>query len=256
MWTKTQLFEQPVNEHIRICLRLEYLFQQAMDNLRGASVWHSRLALAALIDILNLLDRPDFKTKLTKELSRHLATFNRLALLPQVDAQKISPIILELEELVDLLHASSGKFGQELRDSDFLNTIRQHLPTPGGTCGFDTPAYQLWLQQPAMERIAHLAHWLHNFETIHAASTLLLRLIRQSNPSQVKTAASGFYQSTLDPQAPSQLVRVQIPVDMNIYPEISVGRHGISMRFFPLALGERSLPITDDVIFKLTVCIL
>jgi cell division protein ZapD len=256
MWTSTHVFEQPVNEHIRVCLRLEHLFQQAMENLPSASLWNSRLVLSALIDILNMLDRPDLKTKLTKELSRHLITFSRLAETPHIDKQKLSILLLELEELVDLLHATNGKFGQELRNSDFLNTIRQHLPTAGGACGFDTPAYHLWLQQPATDRIANLAHWLKSFDTIHAAATLILRLTRQSTPPQVKTAVNGFYQNTLDPQAPCQLVRVAIPADLQLYPEISVGRHGICIRFFSLTLGERLPPVTDDIVFKLTTCIL
>lgn len=256
MWKTTHLFEQPVNEHIRVCLRLEHLFQQAMENLPGTSAWNSRLVISALIDILNLLDRPDLKTKLTKELSRHLSTFSRLEQTPHIDTKKLSELLLELEELVDLLHDTSGKFGQELRNSDFLNTIRQHLPTPGGACGFDTPAYHLWLEQPATDRIAHLAHWLQSFETIYAAATLLLRLTRQNSAPQIKTAVNGFYQNTLDPQAPCQLVRVAIPNELKLYPEISVGRHGICIRFFSLALGERQPPVTEDIVFKLTTCIL
>ena len=256
MWTETHLFEQPVNEHIRLCLRLEHLFRQAMENVQGTSTWSSRLAIAALIDILNLLDRPDLKTKLTKELSRHLVTFSRLEKTPHIDTTKLSVVLLELEELVDLLHGTSGKFGQELRNSDFLNTIRQHLPTAGGACGFDTPAFHLWLEQPTVDRIANLAHWLQSFETIYAAATLLLRLTRQSSPPQIKTALNGFYQNTLDPQAPCQLVRVAIPGELKLYPEISVGRHGVCIRFFPLTLGERQPPVTDDVIFQLTTCIL
>src|SRR5207249_275384 len=116
----------------------------------------------------------------------YLTTLNRLAHTPTIDTQKLSALIIELEDLVALLHSTNGKFGQELRTSDFLNTIRQHLPTQGGACGFDTPAYHLWLQQPATDRIANLAHWLQNFETIHAAAKLLLHLTRQSTPPQIK----------------------------------------------------------------------
>lgn len=249
-------FEQPVSELIRAGLRLEYLFQQALSNLKDSSIWASRSVVAALVDILNILDRPDLKTKLTKELSRHLAILNRLEHLPNIDKQKLGAILLELESLVDLLHATNGKFGQELRENEFLNPIRQHLATPGGTSGFDTPAYLLWLQQPASERIATLAHWLKGFDSVHAAVSLLLQLTRQSCPPQSKTSVAGFYQTTLDPQAPCQLVRVAIPRELNIYPEISVGRHGISIRFYPLNLDERKPPIKEEFSFQLTTCIM
>jgi cell division protein ZapD len=101
MSIETIIFEQPVNEHTRACLRLEQLFQQLAHCLGGPSVWDSRSALAAIIDILNILDRPDLKTKLTKELCRHLANLARLEQTPHVDRKKLSVILIELEDIVD-----------------------------------------------------------------------------------------------------------------------------------------------------------
>ena len=86
------IYEQPVSEHIRVCLRLELLFQQAKYRLQAGSVWDSRAAIITLIDILNLLDRPDIKTKLTKELCRYLSVLSRLEKTSEVDHQKLSNI--------------------------------------------------------------------------------------------------------------------------------------------------------------------
>jgi len=249
------VFEQPVNEHIRACLRLEHLFQQAIYHLRGASQWDSRSTLTAIIDIINLFDRPDLKNKLTKELSRHLANLSRLEHVPHVDNQKLAAVLLELEDLIDALHATNGKLCQELRENEFINTIRQYQLNPGGTCGFDTPAYLLWLQQPAANRIAHLAHWLRMLETCLAVVNMLMKLTRQSSVPVTKVAQNGFYQAALDPQAPCQLIRVAVASELNVYPEISVGRHGICIRFYALNINERASQIQQDVPFKLTTCI-
>ena len=249
------IFEQPINEYLRACLRLEYLFQQAIYNVRGATIWDSRTTIAAITDILSILDRPDLKTKFTKELSRHLTTLNRLEQVPHIDHQKLAAILLELEDLIDLLNSTTGKIGQELRDNEFINSIRQYLMTPGGAVGFDTPAYQLWLNLPAAERIATFAHWLRSLETVHAAVNLLLKLTRQSCPPQAKVAQNGFYQATLDPQAPCQLVRVGVHAQLNVYPELSVSRHGICIRFFNLTLNERAIQTIQDIPFNLTTCI-
>jgi cell division protein ZapD len=58
------IYEQPVNEHVRVCLRLEQLFNQTLHWMRGTSAWDSRAAISALLEILNVLDRPDLKAKL------------------------------------------------------------------------------------------------------------------------------------------------------------------------------------------------
>ena len=49
------IYEQPLNEHMRVCLRLEHLFTQLHYGLDGAHALDSRSALAALVEILNLL---------------------------------------------------------------------------------------------------------------------------------------------------------------------------------------------------------
>lgn len=249
------VFEQPVSEHIRVCLRLEYLYEQAIHSLRGTSVWDTRPAVAALVDILTILDRPDLKSKLTKELSRYLSNLSRLEHVPDVDSRKLASVLLELEDLIDMLHATNGKLGQELRDTEFLNAIRQYQMVPGGTCGFDTPAYALWLHQPATDRIATLAHWLRLLETSLAAVMTLLKLTRQMSSPFAKVAQNGFFQMSLDPQAPCQLVRVTVAATLNVYPEISVSRHGICIRFFHLNLNGRATQVQQDIPFKLTTCI-
>lgn len=247
-------YEQPLNEQIRACLRLEYLFNEAMYNLRGASPWSTRNTLSAIADILNILERPDLKTKLAKELGRHLTNLKRFEHAEHIDQKKLVPLLHELEDLIDTLHATSGRIGQELRENDFLNTIRQRLTTPGGTCDFDTPSYYLWLHMPAAERIAQLSQWLSSFDVIRSIVTLLLRLVRQSAVPQSKIAVKGFFQAPLDPQSPCQLIRVQLPTQPALYPEISVGRHGISIRFIELVTtGNRGTQTNETVTFELMV---
>jgi cell division protein ZapD len=256
MSIETITFEQPVNEHTRACLRLEQLFQQLAHCLGGPSVWDSRSALAAIIDILNILDRPDLKTKLTKELCRHLANLARLEQTPHVDRKKLSVILIELEDIIDGLQSVSGRIAQDLRGNDFLTSVRQHLLNPGGICHFDVPAYHDWLQKPSAERVANLNQWYGRFSTIQAAVNLLLRLIRDSSQAQSKVAQEGFFQMPLDAQIPCQLIQVTLSTHESVYPVISVGRYGVAIQFFILNLKDRPTQTTEDVPFKLTCCIM
>lgn len=252
----TIVYEQPVNEHTRACLRLEHLFNQAHHALSGTSIWDSRLSLASLIDILNILDRPDLKTKLTKELYRHLANFTRLEQTPHIDKSKLSSVLAELESIVDHLQTKNGKIAQDLRDNEFIASIRQHLFNPGGGCGFEIPSYHHWLQMPINIRTYDLKNWFGQLTIIHSAVNLLLRLVRESNTPQSIIAHEGFYQSSLDPQIPCQLVRLAIPTHFNVYPEISIGRHGLCIRLFNPNLTERPAPTTQSVTISLTCCVL
>jgi cell division protein ZapD len=247
-------FEQPINEHVRLCLRLEHLFKQLEENLPIETEWGSRVALAAILEILNVIDRPDLKTKLTKALSQHSTKLSQLEKSPQVNKDKLHEVLSELDRLNETLFNMPGKIGQNLRENDFLNTIRQYSYNPGGACNFCLPAYQLWLQQPSTLRTQTLHAWIKHFVNLREAVFLLLSLIRNSATSSQQLARDGFYQQALDPNDPCELVRVTLPANVGIYPEISVGRHRMSVRFLLENLHDRAKQLQNDIVFDLSVC--
>jgi cell division protein ZapD len=249
-------YEQPLNEHTRVCLRLEHLFEQIGTNLTEASEWSSRIAVLTILETVNVIDRPDLKTKLTKALTQHAATLTQLEILPQVDGNKLRSILNELDRLIDQLYATQGKLGQNLRNNEFLNTIRQHLYNPGGAVNFSNPAFQLWLQQPSLNRIHDLKVWFKELDQLRDVVNLLLQLTRQSSLPLEKHADNGFYQQALDPNSSCEMVRVSLPINTNIYPEIAVGRHRLVIRFLESNCHElgRSKQCDYALKFKLTCC--
>ncbi|MDQ2993892.1 MAG: cell division protein ZapD [Pseudomonadota bacterium] len=250
----TITFEQPLNEHIRLGLRLEHLFKQIEDNINCDGEWRSRFALSALLETLNVIDRPDIKTKFTKALSQQATTLAQLEGSPHVDQTALRQILNELDQLIDVLYTTPGKIGQNLRENDFLNTIRQYSYNPGGACNFSLPAYQLWLQQSKEIRIQSLTTWFDHFTHLRAAVRLLLQLIRSSGNNTIITAKEGFFQQALDPNLPCELVQVTLPAHSRIYPEISVGRHRMSVRFLEENVHERAKQVQRDIEFKLNCC--
>jgi cell division protein ZapD len=254
MTDNTIIYEQPLNEHIRVCLRLEHLFDQVLTNIEDGDEWSSRTAILALLETVNVIDRPDLKTKLTKALTQHASTLSQLEVLPQVDSSKLRSILNDLDRLIDQLYATQGKIGQTLRTNEFLNSVRQHLYNPGGAVNFSNPSLQLWLRQPALSRIENLNTWFKEFDQIREVVNLLLRLTRESSIPTEKYADKGFYQQALDPNTNCELVRVTVAPE--VYVEISAGRHRLSVRFLELNCQDdgRSKQIDSNIKFKLTCC--
>src|SRR5690348_5840268 len=93
------IYEQPLNELIRVCLRLEQLFQHIDHLIVDTSPIGTRNLTVTIINLLNLLDRPDLKAKLAKELSLHLNQLARLENTPGIDQQKLSQLLRQLDEL-------------------------------------------------------------------------------------------------------------------------------------------------------------
>ncbi|MDR3492020.1 MAG: cell division protein ZapD [Gammaproteobacteria bacterium] len=251
MIENTIIYEQPLNELIRVCLRLEQLFHQLDYLVADTSTLGTRHVVSAVIQILQLLDRPDLKAKLAKELGHHLSNLMRLENTPQIDQEKLRQLLRQLDDLIRCFIDSNGKIGQNLRDVEMLNNLRLHLTSPGGGCNFDIPVFHYWLQQPIEKRQETINAWLKEFSNIRTTATLILQLIREGTKVQHKMADHGFCQELLDPQLNLRLIRVAIPQNLPVYPEISVGRHFLSIRFFSPNITERATQYTDNLSFWL-----
>jgi cell division protein ZapD len=251
---ETIIYEQPLNEVIRVCLRLEQLFQQIDHQLSDTSQLGTRNVITFIINVLNLLDRPDLKAKLAKELSHHLANLMRYGKMPEIDSEKLGHLTQQLEEHSRNLIDSSGKIGHRLRNVELLNTLRLHLASPGGGCSFDVPLYHYWLQRPVEVRQATITNWLNDFSQIKTTVTLVLDLVRKNAKIEEKTAIHGFHQELLDPQSNLRMIRVIINRDVHAYPEISVGRHFLSARFFSPDIEKRPAQYTENLLFWLAYC--
>lgn len=249
-------YEHPLNERVRTLLRLEFLFRQIKHFMSGTTVWDSRAVVANMMEILTVFGRGDLKTELIKELERHAASLGRLSETPGVDHAQLKNILHWLTKLRTVLHDKEGQLGQELRESDFLNAIRQRSSIPGGTCDFDLPVYHHWLHQPHEQRHADLERWLATLDVVRQSIDLVLKLIRNSAEPVATTAPGGAYQHNLDPGIPFQLVRIGLPAESPYYVEVSGGKHRFAVRFLESRIEERPQQANSDVSFRLTCCVL
>lgn len=249
-------YEHPLNERVRTLLRLEFLFRQIKHFMSGTTVWDSRAVIANMMDILTVFGRGDLKTELIKELERNSVTLGRLTETPGIDHSQLKNILHWLTKLRSVLHDKEGPLGQELRDDEFLNAIRQRSSIPGGTCDFDLPSYHQWLHQPHEQRHADLESWLNSLDAVRQSVELILKLIRNSSEPKPTVAEGGVYQHTLDPSIPFQLVRIALSGDLPYYAEVSGGKHRFAVRFLESRQQERPRQANEDVTFRLTCCVL
>jgi cell division protein ZapD len=251
---ETILYEQPLNEVIRACLRLEQLFAQVDYCIQDQSAWGARQVIYLITNILYLVDRPDLKSKLAKELNQQLSSLARLNNIPEIDTDKLQQLTAQLTAHIQYLIESSGKIGQRLREVELLNTLRLHLANPGGGCSFDVPLYHHWLQQPNTVKHAIMSDWITEFAEIRTAITLLLDLVRRRSHWENKQAVSGFYQELLDPQLQLRMICLNMSDQDDAFPEISVGRHFLSVRFYIPTIQRVPAQYTGTVNFSLAYC--
>ena len=251
------IFEQPLNERIRTFLRLEHLFNQFQQHLNHKSDWDTHSAVKAILDIMSMLGRGDIKRETIKELERQNTNLQSFVEIPGINHGRLTDIIDEQKNCLQALYNIGGNIGQELQQNELLNAIRQRLSMPGGLCDFDLPVYAHWLNQPYEKRYEILNTWFSPFETLHKAVQLILKVIRDSTDAIDEIAESGFYQKNLDSNQTCLMIRVILPEDTNVFPEISAGKHRFTIRFLKACdPAHRPEQNKKDIEFKLACCIL
>ncbi|MEW8276133.1 MAG: cell division protein ZapD, partial [Candidatus Thiodiazotropha taylori] len=100
-----------------------------------------------------------------------------------------------------------------------------------------------------------MSEWMHELHPVREAVVLLLNLVRGSNLPSEEMAQQGFFQKSLEPSSPAQLVRVGLPRHTNVFTEISGNKHRFSIRFLESIDTGKPTQSKQDIPFQLTTCI-
>ena len=247
-------YEFPFNETIRTMLRLEHLFDRLGQLVvREAALDHHH-ALSTLFEIMDVAARADLKSDLLKELERQRLRLTGYRGNPSVSQAVLDDVLARIEAVFKGLNQMPGKAGATLTSNEWLMSIRSRISIPGGTCGFDLPAYFAWQQFDAQRRRADLLQWAATLMPMAEALRLLLTLLRDSGVPHEALAAGGLYQQSLSAGRTCQLLRLRLTNGADLVPEISGHRLMVSVRLMQLDIEGRLKPSAVDTPFELTLC--
>lgn len=242
------LFEHPLNEKMRTWLRIEFLVQQLNCNLPvddHASALHFFRNIG---DLLDVFERGEVRTDLLKELERQQRKLKQWDEVPGVDKDRIEALRQQLKNSSSILMAAP-RVGQVLREDKLIGLVRQRLSIPGGCCSFDLPTLHIWLHAPQAKRDAQVSYWLESLHPLTQALDLILDLIRNSAQFRKHTSLNGFFQ---DNGEDADLLRLQLVLDDQLYPQISGHKSRFAIRFLPLDSENGLVPERLD--FELACC--
>ena len=251
----TAHYEQPVSERMRTFMRLEFLYQQMLYNSELESTWATRATIAGLLEIMAILSRGDVRSEVHKELDYQLGVLQRYQSQPGVDARRLDSLIRNLIESRAEVDGIGTSYLQPLKDSDFLSAIKNRSAIPGGTCEFDLPEYSHWLRQSHERRQQDLVKWIGAIRPLCDAVTEVLWLVRESAQPAEKTAINGMYQHNMQEDSHCRLLRINLPANSTLYPEISGSQHRFTVRFLEWStIDSRAVQTGHDVAFQLSIC--
>ncbi|KQP23170.1 cell division protein ZapD [Pseudorhodoferax sp. Leaf267] len=248
------LYEYPFNERIRTYLRLEHLFRRLVELLPRDHPVDHHFALVTLFEIMDVAARADLKSDVLKDLERHKAQLAGYRENPSIDQDVLEDVIGQLEACFTALHEQPGKAGQPLTENDWLMSLRSRVSIPGGTCGFDLPAYYAWQHKDAETRRQAIGRWASTMAPLAESIQHLLKMLRDSGAPQKVMALAGQFQQNLPQGRSYNLLRLRIDPALDLIPEISGNRLMISVRLMRQGEDDKLHASSEDAAFELALC--
>ncbi len=246
-------YEYPLNERIRALLRLEDLFERfEIFSLRDDAHDH-HVALLTLFEILEVTARGDLRSDLLQEFERQRQTISSFRGNPSVSVDALEATLARIEDAVGGLTRLSGRTGQNLRDNEWLMSIRSRTGIAGGACEFDLPSYYAWQNRPAEARREDIIRWAAPLQPLQVALTVVLGLLRRSGTWVRVSSQQASYQQPLGGRI-YQMVQVRLDPTLGAIPEISANRYLLWIRFTSQTGDQRPRAFEGDVDFELALC--
>lgn len=247
------VYEYPFNERIRTLLRLEDLYEKFTFFLHQSDPLQHHVALATIFEMLEVAGRADLKSDLLQELERQKQTLTSFKSNPNVQADMLDKVLGDVDRVSAALIASTGKTGQNVRDNEWLMSIRGRTIIPGGACEFDLPSYYAWQKNSSEKRAADIASWFAPIAPLFDAINVVLGLLRESGSTMKVIAQNGSYQQMLQGKM-YQLLRVRVDQELGAIPEISANKYMLWIRFMTQGGEFKPKAFEVDIPFDLTLC--
>jgi cell division protein ZapD len=247
------IYEYPFNERIRTLLRLEDLYEKFAFFLHQEHPQQHHVALSTIFEMLEVAGRADLKSDLLQELERQKQTLLGFKSNPNVQADRLNAVLSDVDRSSAALMAAQGKTGQNVRDNEWLMSIRGRTIIPGGACEFDLPSYYAWQHRSAQQRFNDITNWFAPLAPLFDAIGVVLRLLRESGRSTKTIAQAGSYQQMLQGKV-YQMLRLSIDESLGAIPEISANKYMLWVRFTSQDGDMKPKSFESDIPFELTLC--
>ncbi|MDO5686023.1 MAG: cell division protein ZapD [Neisseria sp.] len=237
--------EHPVIERVRSYLRLESLFTRFTCTLAKEDAEAHRLSLSTLFEIMDCASRAELKLDILQELERQKQQASNLG-----DDESIH----QLQTCIDDLHRIQHKFGQHLRENEWLMGIKQRMAVAGSSGPIDAPSFYFWQTLPAADRRHDLEQWAQALMPTGNAVSLLLAILRGNAVGSEHIAYGGNHQQP-ELGRHVHLLRIETEHRLAVLPEVSANKYMMHLRFVEVDFSRtRGKQAQRDIPFHISLC--
>jgi cell division protein ZapD len=245
------IYEHPLNERVRVLMRLELLFGLLDGHKNISNRVNIQSFFSVLFNCIEVLERNDIRPTLSFYLDLLEKNMVRWSAHPDVYDENLQNNLQQAVELQSKVN-NMDKVCSILKDDKFLASLRQRFSIAGGTCSFDLPQLDYWCNKPIEQRQLDVDEWVNILKPLREALNFTLLFLRELGPFENKTAVKGFYQNSCDNQ--TSLIRVKYDADLGVFPMVSGSKHRYTITFMVPDKVLVKTGVDDTIEFGLSTC--
>ena len=222
-------FELPLNERTRRLMSIENIFLRLKSQINSCRADFSEIGCFELYFIMRgTASRADIKIEITQELEKLIIKKKQL----KKTKKNIDQIkkLMDAKKGLDKVNLPQGNF---FGNDKFLQEIKTSSLSPTGIMSSDLPQLQLWLKQLSPKaKQQYFLNKIDPYLPIFKSISIYLNTLRESVKNEsVESTDNGLISYQLDPSFRHDLVQLQIPQNLNLYPNLTSNKYTINIQF-------------------------
>mgnify|MGYP000648555452 CR=1 FL=1 len=224
-------FELPLNERTRRLISIENIFIRLNYQIKSMVVFSEVGCFESYFNMRATASRADIKIEITQELEKLILKKKQLNKTKK-NLDQIKKLI-DAKKCLDNVNLPQGNF---YGNDKFLQEIKTSSMSPTGIVNSDLPQLQLWLQQlSAKNKQQYFLNKIDSYMPIFNSVKVYLNTLRDSvKLESVVSSDNGLVSYQLDPSFRHDLVQLQLPQKLNLYPNLTSNKYTINIQFASL----------------------
>ena len=230
-------FELPINERTRRLISLENIFIRLNNQIKFMVNFSEIGCFESYFNMRETASRADIKIEIRQELEK-LILKKKLLIKTKKNLTQIKNLN-DAKKSLDKIDLPQGNF---FGNDKFFQEIKTSSLSPTGIVSSDLPQLQLWLQQlNPKNKQQFFLNKIEPYMPIFESVTIYLSTLRDSvTLESVSTSDNGLVSYELEPSFKHDLVQIQLPKKLNLYPNLTSNKYTINIQFASLSKNIKS----------------
>lgn len=220
----------------KISMKLENLLATIHEARQDSHPIMHHYALKNLVEILKIIEKPELKSRLTKEFMRLTYVLNKN------DEFQNHALWECFTAKSEELQAQSFRFCHELQQDSFLQSLRLRSNDQWQDCELQPPLLYRWLHQKSHFRQEALTQWTNDLKNLEEVISLYLATLRELSIFERVDIEQSFYHKPIASNPSCQLVIIKINSEIPVIPKFQVGSHSVSIHFANVVAEKNKTP--------------